>query len=678
MGVSSSFMGMPVPQVLEPGTQWAVDLTASFAVVDAHDHTPGHGAPVTATIDGGSFILATSSTLSRPIADHLANVHYLSDFTALSGAIAAANASGKTLVIDATAHVSAALGTVSGSVRWEGSGRLVFDTSGSISLSGSQYGGLAQRFQLGTASDFSGLTSVGAVPEVYPQWWGAKGDGVTDDTAAWAAALAVGANVYARTGIYLVDPLSIPQGMRGQMIRGDGFYHYSADQSTVLKARTAGQAHVLSLANGADNVTIRGIRIECDSKAAKGVDGTFGAFFTFDRCGVYNYTGHGLYLKQGKATIRDVFGSTDAAGAIGLHLYSDSVVEASEFTKGAVPILIVAGGNSLTDVFANTGTDAQVRLAPFDASTTLINTRISNLYAGETYSGAVSAPIIDIAGTASQRVQQTMISNSHLVHAEAANHHINGMIRIDRADDVVVSGGTMRGQGTGAIADRYTDYAVKATNVTNLSLSGGLVMKGITKNPINLGASCFAVTVNGILISEWATALAAGTEGAAILVSDVNDYGNINGVTFDTASSSAVPYAMEGGSVTRFGFSNNFLRYNIASGSTPTSIWNAASGTVAGGFQILGSNPRAVGVLAGFATYDPPNLADGAGTTTTITVTGAALGDIAVPSFSLDTQGITVTAWVSSANTVSVRFQNESGGALDLASGTLRARVQKL
>ena len=82
-------------------------------------------------------------------------------------------------------------------------------------------------------------------------------------------------------------------------------------------------------------------------------------------------------------------------------------------------------------------------------------------------------------------------------------------------------------------------------------------------------------------------------------------------------------------------------------------------------------------VGTGSATYDPPNLADGAGATTTVGVTGAALGDIAFASFSIDTVGITITAWVSAADTVSVRFQNESGGAVDMASGTLRARVVK-
>lgn len=81
--------------------------------------------------------------------------------------------------------------------------------------------------------------------------------------------------------------------------------------------------------------------------------------------------------------------------------------------------------------------------------------------------------------------------------------------------------------------------------------------------------------------------------------------------------------------------------------------------------------------LSGSATYDPANLVDGAGVTTTVTVTGAALGDFAIASFSLDLQGIDLTAWVSAANTVSVRFQNETGGALDLGSGTLRARVSE-
>lgn len=83
-------------------------------------------------------------------------------------------------------------------------------------------------------------------------------------------------------------------------------------------------------------------------------------------------------------------------------------------------------------------------------------------------------------------------------------------------------------------------------------------------------------------------------------------------------------------------------------------------------------------VLNASATYDAPSLADGAGTTTTVTTTGALLGDFAMASLGVDLQGISVTAYVNAADTVSVRLQNESGGVVDLASTTLAARVVRL
>jgi len=79
--------------------------------------------------------------------------------------------------------------------------------------------------------------------------------------------------------------------------------------------------------------------------------------------------------------------------------------------------------------------------------------------------------------------------------------------------------------------------------------------------------------------------------------------------------------------------------------------------------------------LTGQATFDPAANSDGAGETATVTVGGAKLGDFVIPSFSLDLQDYTVTAYVSAANTVKVRFQNEGGAAPNIASGTLRALV---
>lgn len=105
------------------------------------------------------------------------------------------------------------------------------------------------------------------------------------------------------------------------------------------------------------------------------------------------------------------------------------------------------------------------------------------------------------------------------------------------------------------------------------------------------------------------------------------------------------------------------------------------SGTYIGasvtGTTLIGCSGGLASILAGSATYNPSDLADATGETTTVTATGAAVGDFAEASFSEALAGITLTAWVSAANTVSVRFQNESGGNVNLASGTLRVRVRK-
>ncbi len=102
-------------------------------------------------------------------------------------------------------------------------------------------------------------------------------------------------------------------------------------------------------------------------------------------------------------------------------------------------------------------------------------------------------------------------------------------------------------------------------------------------------------------------------------------------------------------------------------------VQHAGSGSTV--WDIIGD---AVADFSGSATWDPGNLVDGAGeTSASITVTGAALGDFAIASAPYDLQGITCNAYVDAANSVKIRLQNETGGAIDLASGTWRVRVIK-
>lgn len=81
--------------------------------------------------------------------------------------------------------------------------------------------------------------------------------------------------------------------------------------------------------------------------------------------------------------------------------------------------------------------------------------------------------------------------------------------------------------------------------------------------------------------------------------------------------------------------------------------------------------------LAGSKTFDPASATTITQEITTITVTGAALGDKVIPAFSLDLAGTTLTAYVSATDTVTCVFFNGTSGSVNLGSGTLSVKVLK-
>jgi hypothetical protein len=116
----------------------------------------------------------------------------------------------------------------------------------------------------------------------------------------------------------------------------------------------------------------------------------------------------------------------------------------------------------------------------------------------------------------------------------------------------------------------------------------------------------------------------------------------------------------------------------VAAGAADYIEFSPVSFVVVGEGYDTAPNTTDIGMLTGQATVDPGNLADGAGESDDVTVIGAALGDLVeAVSFSLDLQGISLTGYVRTADTVSVRFQNETGGPIDLGSGTVRVRVRR-
>ena len=80
---------------------------------------------------------------------------------------------------------------------------------------------------------------------------------------------------------------------------------------------------------------------------------------------------------------------------------------------------------------------------------------------------------------------------------------------------------------------------------------------------------------------------------------------------------------------------------------------------------------------AGVDTWDPANMIAGGIASTTIAVTGARVGDPAVASLAtIGVNDVMISAHVQAADTVRVILLNLTGGALDIASGTLTAVVR--
>jgi len=81
-------------------------------------------------------------------------------------------------------------------------------------------------------------------------------------------------------------------------------------------------------------------------------------------------------------------------------------------------------------------------------------------------------------------------------------------------------------------------------------------------------------------------------------------------------------------------------------------------------------------ILEGELLWDPGSLADGEGATSApCTVAGALIGDFTLLGAPYDLQGITATCYVSATNEITIRLQNETGGAIDLDNGAWKVGV---
>lgn len=124
------------------------------------------------------------------------------------------------------------------------------------------------------------------------------------------------------------------------------------------------------------------------------------------------------------------------------------------------------------------------------------------------------------------------------------------------------------------------------------------------------------------------------------------------------------------------------------SGSTTAITIGAAAGTASVALQgtVTSSGSVAIGggsfiakTITTTTTWDPASLADGASETkSSITMTGVAVGDVVTAALTtIIASTWRVQACVTATDTVAVTITNNTGGTVDLASGTLRINCIK-
>jgi len=92
--------------------------------------------------------------------------------------------------------------------------------------------------------------------------------------------------------------------------------------------------------------------------------------------------------------------------------------------------------------------------------------------------------------------------------------------------------------------------------------------------------------------------------------------------------------------------------------------------------QVLTGDGNIRGIFYHSSTLDLANAADAATVASDVTVTGVALGDIVMgASLGVDVADLTLDAQVTAADTVTVSVNNNTGGAVNLASTTVRLLV---
>ncbi len=517
---------------------------------------------------------------------------------------------------------------------------------------------------------FTGAQAIelaGRAPWWTPQIFNAKADGIHNDTIAVQAAIdscgaAGGGVVFFPEGTYLISAITVSSP--NVYLVGSGI------QNTIIKKSTsaADTAAITISASycGVSNLTIKGVSVASfvGNETAIDIvgvnDSTRRSNCIVDKVEVYDIGSYGVqayYAKHLRVTncyIHDV-----GYAGIGIWASDYSIVTGNQIhtvTPGTSSNVygIFFSHKAVSDTrlkFAICSDNQIYNLPIWEALDTHGGTHVtfSNNTIFECKRGIVAG--ID---TLNSYVPNYCNITNNTIDAGTLSTVDCGIIYagVDGGADVyggVIDGNIIRNHGNtnidfGAIYVYDTNGLVISSN--NIYNSKGV---GISLYRNNTGLVIQGNAINGIQAGVAnATGIIARSTGNTGLISD----------NYVDATAEIALYATASNTSLQFG----------------RNIFTSSGSPILAGVELLGRGLEIYGNL----TFDPGALIDGQGTDANIPVTGANLGDAVEFSAPYSLQGLTVTGYVQSVNTVYLRLQNETGGPIDLGNGNWKIKVTKM
>lgn len=284
-----------------------------------------------------------------------------------------------------------------------------------------------------------------------------------------------------------------------------------------------------------------------------------------------------------------------------------------------------------------------VAIYPGGASLTGLNA--SNLATGTVPDGRFPATLPAASG-----VNLTALNGTNIASGTVPLARISGLV-------------TGNLSATAGIVDTQLATIATAGKVSDSALSSNVPLKNGTNawsgvNTFNGTTTVMSADIPALLINTTDSGSARGMllfeRGGAVRFHTEIDASNNTNISTVTGSAGSETY-------------------------TQALIFTNATGAVQAPVSLkIGAGTAITKILSATGTLDFADTAAGADTDLTVTVTGAADGNVAtlgIPNASMTTNG-TFTTWISSSNTATVRFHN-SGLVTnrDPASGTFRVMV---